>query len=475
MSIELNKIKKCRVLVVGDLMLDTYHIGSVKRISPEAPVPVVQVKRSYSVLGGAANVARNLIGLGAIPSVVGVVGNDANGQVMRSMFTELNIDCDLCNSDSPTITKTRIIGNEQQVVRIDFEEDNAALEEHVQADIITTITRRIEQCEIVVISDYGKGFCSERLCHAVIEAAKKLGKKVIVDPKGTDWSKYSQADIVTPNMKELSDVAGREIHNDNEEISAAATPICENYQIGSLLVTRSEKGMSHITANQNIVIPTEAREVFDVSGAGDTVVATLAAALAAGFTTSDAIFIANKAAGIVVGKMGTSPILFQELREEVRLRSRSYDKIVSRERVVELMLLLREKKRNVVFTNGCFDILHRGHVTYLEQAKQLGDILILGLNSDSSVRELKGEGRPINDQESRAAVMAALRSVDYVVIFDEQTPLELIKAIRPDTLVKGGDYAIEDIVGREYATKTTTIPFVDGFSTTNTISKLSDK
>ncbi len=474
MNLKMNSIKGCRVLVIGDLMLDTYHIGGVKRISPEAPVPVVQVKRSYSVLGGAANVARNLIGLGAIPLVVGVVGDDVNGEVVRKMFVDLDVDCFLSRSEAPTITKMRVIGNDQQVVRIDFEQDNASLDDAIQTALIAQIEQRIPQCEIVVISDYGKGLCSETLCHQVIEVARAQGKVVIVDPKGTQWSKYRNATIVTPNIKELSEVIGAELSNEDAPLAQAAAEVIDRYDIASLLVTRSEKGLSYIAQDQNIVIPTEAREVFDVSGAGDTVVATLAAAMGAGLSLNDSIYLANKAAGVVVGKMGTSPILFRELRAEVSEHRGGGEKIVARENLGELLQFLREQQSSIVFTNGCFDILHRGHVTYLERAKSLGDTLILGLNADSSVRRLKGEGRPVNDELSRATVMAALSSVDYVVIFDEDTPLELIKAIRPDILVKGGDYALDQIVGREFAKQTTTIPFVDGFSTTNIISKLAE-
>ncbi|MFI3285218.1 MAG: bifunctional D-glycero-beta-D-manno-heptose-7-phosphate kinase/D-glycero-beta-D-manno-heptose 1-phosphate adenylyltransferase HldE [Rikenellaceae bacterium] len=475
MKIKLNRLNQGRVLVVGDLMLDTYHIGSVKRISPEAPVPVVQVKRSYSVLGGAANVARNLIGLGVTPSVVGVVGDDINGNIVREMCKELNIDCALYNSAAPTITKTRIIGNDQQVVRIDFEEDNATLAAEVETELIATIKSQIEKCDVVIISDYGKGFCTNRLCQATIDTATQLNKRVIVDPKGTQWQKYSGASVVTPNLKELSDVAGCEIKNEDLQIESIANTALKQYSLDSLLVTRSEKGMSYVSHNQQIAIPTQAREVFDVSGAGDTVVATLSAALAAGFSMSDSIYLANKAAGVVVGKMGTSPILIEELKREIVNQQQSSDKIVARESLNELMESLRKRNKKVVFTNGCFDILHRGHVTYLEETKSHGDILILGLNSDSSVKRLKGEGRPINDEVSRATVMAALSSVDYVVIFDEDTPLELIKTVRPDILAKGGDYSIEGIVGREYAAETIVIPFVDGFSTTKTILKIAEK
>ncbi len=388
MKIKLDRLKGCRVLVVGDLMLDTYHIGSVKRISPEAPVPVVQVKRSYSVLGGAANVARNLIGLGAVPLVVGVVGDDSSGETVRKMFEELNIDYFLSDTSAPTITKTRIIGNDQQVVRIDFEQDNAKLTPTQEASILEAIDSRMELCDIVVISDYGKGLCSEKLCQAIIKAAKLANKAIVVDPKGTNWTKYNNASIITPNLKELSDIAARELHNDDEQIEEAAKEIIERYGVSSLLVTRSEKGMSYITPTENIVIPTEAREVFDVSGAGDTVVATLAAAMGAELSISDAIYLANRAAGVVVGKMGTSPILFQELKRELYNQQGSSDKILSAERLGDIMLLLKERKSRVVFTNGCFDILHRGHVTYLENAKSLGDLLIVGLNSDDSVRRL---------------------------------------------------------------------------------------
>ena len=297
---------------------------------------------------------------------------------------------------------------------------------------------------------------------------------VVVDPKGTSWDKYRGAAVVTPNIKELSDVIGHAVKNCDDDVVMSAREVLNDYNLQSLLVTRSERGMSYISESENLVIATEAREVFDVSGAGDTVVATLTASLAAGFSTSDSIFLANKAAGVVVGKMGTSPIFFQELRDQVMVQCSS-SKLIDRERLDELMKLLAERKSRIVFTNGCFDILHSGHVTYLERAKSLGDILILGLNSDDSVKRLKGPSRPINDEMARATVIAALSSVDYVVIFDEDTPLNLIKSIKPDVLAKGGDYNIEDIVGREWAKQTVTIPFVDGFSTTATINKMTDK
>lgn len=470
MNIDLNKIRESKVLVIGDIMLDKYHIGSVKRISPEAPVPVVRVTRSYSVLGGAANLARNLVGLGSTPYIVGIVGDDNNGESVKKMFKELGITAMVETTDLPTITKTRIIGNDQQVARIDFEEERVKLHNNIEKRVIDSVRSVIDKIDIIVISDYGKGLCNDTICSEIINLALKNGKEVIVDPKGTNWSKYKNASIITPNIKELSDISNREIHNKDSEINAASNEIIERYNLKSILVTRSEMGMSYIDKDQVIAIPTEAKEVFDVSGAGDTVVATLAAALAAKFPLNDAIYLANKAAGIVVGKIGTSPIIFHELQSELYI-SNSDNKILTKDEIPNLLKILSLEDKKIVFTNGCFDILHKGHVTYLQKAKKLGDILILGLNSDASVRRLKGENRPINDERARAEVMASLASIDYVVIFEEDTPFEVIKAIKPDILVKGGDYKIEDIVGREYAKETTTIPFVDGFSTTSIITK----
>lgn len=467
---ELNKLKGKKILVLGDVMLDTYHIGKVNRISPEAPVPVVRVTRSYSVLGGASNVARNLLGLGCVPMVIGGLGRDADGERMKQMFAELGIEARCCETDCPTITKTRIIGNHQQIVRIDFEDEKYELPVEAEEELLSAARELVGQADVVVISDYGKGICNARICGEVIRMAKECGKRVIVDPKGVEWNKYHGATIITPNTKELSMVYGEDVANCDGAIHEAAKSVMERYDLSALLVTRSEKGMSYVAGDKELDIPTEAREVYDVSGAGDTVVATLAAALAADMEVDDAIKLANKAAGIVVGKMGTSPVLFDDLQAEL-VAGNLTGKILDREQVGDLMKLLRMQNRKVVFTNGCFDILHKGHVVYLEKAKRLGDVLVVGLNTDASVRRLKGESRPINPQEARAAVMAALESVDYVVMFDEDTPADLIRDVMPDVLVKGGDYKIEDIVGRENAGQTVTIPFEEGFSTTNIINR----
>lgn len=473
MNKELNILKGKRVLVVGDVMLDTYHVGDVKRISPEAPVPIVRVNRTYSVLGGAANVARNLLGLECFPYIISLLGNDHNGKTMLEMFATLNIKNDLFQTEHPTITKTRVIGNNQQVVRLDFETEIEILDKEVEQKVLLAVEKALPEVDIVVISDYGKGVCNDTICQHVISASNLQGKKVIIDPKGKNWQKYRSATIITPNLKELSEVSGVEVKNENEDIHSTASNVLHKYNLKSLLVTRSEKGMSYIAPEFFQDIPTEAKEVYDVSGAGDTVVATLAAALAADIPIADAIYLANKAAGIVVGKIGTSPILFKELQAE--LQTGKPDKLVPMEQLADVLKQLRSQGRKIVFTNGCFDILHKGHVFYLDKAKKMGDILILGLNSDSSVKRLKGESRPINDENARATVMAALESVDYVVVFTEDTPLNLIRIVAPDVLVKGGDYEIENIVGREYAKETVTIPFVDGYSTTKTIQSINQE
>lgn len=467
MNTPLNCIKGRKALIVGDVMLDTYHIGDVKRISPEAPVPVVRVNYTYSVLGGAANVARNLLGLGCSAQIASTVGDDENGKTMQNLFDELGIQAELFHTSSPTITKTRVIGNNQQVVRLDFETENESLDPAIENRLMAAVEKILPSVDIVIISDYGKGLCTHTLCQRIIRSARTEGKKVIVDPKGTDWEKYRGASVVTPNLKELSDICGREIKNRDEAIHQAGESVLKKYDLDSLLVTRSEKGMSYLTAQTALDIPTEAKEVYDVSGAGDTVVATLSAALASGFPIEGSIHLANKAAGIVVGKMGTSSICFEELQTES-----PEGKCVSASQIVEIVNRLRMQGHRILFTNGCFDILHKGHVQYLEQAKRQGGTLIVGLNSDSSVKRLKGPGRPVNDEQARASVLAALTSVDYVTIFTQDTPEELIRSIAPDLLIKGGDYAIENIVGREYAKKTITLPFVEGYSTTRTIEAL---
>ncbi|WP_298653192.1 D-glycero-beta-D-manno-heptose-7-phosphate kinase [uncultured Proteiniphilum sp.] len=468
---KLEAIRGKRILIIGDILIDTYYVGDVKRISPEAPVPVVRVNNTYSVLGGAANVARNLMGIECNPTVLGLIGNDENGKLVNKMFEDLKAENVLFPTLESTVTKIRILGNNQQIARLDFEKEFHSISRDEELLLTQAMEKLIPEIDVVVVSDYGKGVCNELICKNAIELSSRYNKPIIIDPKGFDWHKYENATIVTPNLKELSDIYGEEVENRDNPIHIAGRFILNKYNIHSLLITRSEKGMSFIDRQTSVHISTEAKEVFDVSGAGDTVVAVLAAALAAKFSLHDAINLSNKAAGIVVGKIGTSPILYDELETGI-LKRQNNKKVISADDVQEIVKKLKGMHSKIVFTNGCFDILHQGHVSCLQEAKKLGDILIVGVNSDDSVKRLKGPSRPINDEASRSIILSALECVDYVTVFADDTPLELIKTICPDVLVKGGDYAIEDIVGREFAKEIVIIPFLEGFSTTSIIDKL---
>ncbi len=460
---------KARVFVIGDIMLDRYYYGGVSRISPEAPVPVVAVESDIFTLGGAGNVANNIAGLKAECRIFASAAGDSSGRKLRSLLDGINTQYFFIDTGAPTTTKLRIVGEKQQIVRVDFEEIRPVSPSSADS-FKNEISKYADECNCVVISDYGKGICTPEICGFTISEAKKAGKPVIVDPKGGDWSKYRGATVVTPNVKELGEVAGAHIKNNDYDVVFAGRGIREKYSIEYLVVTRSEKGITIISGNGYKHIPTKAREVFDVSGAGDTVVATMAAALGAGFGIEDAVETANAAAGIVVGKIGTAPINADELGFAVNCLVHS--KLVSPSKIGMIAENERRKGKKIVFTNGCFDILHRGHVTYLKKAAAMGDLLIVGLNSDASVRRLKGGGRPVNNEADRAEVLSALESVDYVAVFDEDTPLELVKAVKPDILAKGGDYNACDVVGREYAKRVSIIDFVDGYSTTGTINKL---
>lgn len=460
---------KARVFVIGDIMLDRYYYGGVSRISPEAPVPVVAVESDIFTLGGAGNVANNIAGLKAECRIFASAAGDSSGRKLRRLLDGIDTQYFFIDTGAPTTTKLRIVGEKQQIVRVDFEEIRPVSPSSADS-FKNEISNYVDECNCVVISDYGKGICTPEICSFTISEAKRAGKPVIVDPKGGDWSKYRGATVVTPNIKELGEVAGVHIKNNDYDVVSAGRGIREKYSIEYLVVTRSEKGITIISGNGYKHIPTKAREVFDVSGAGDTVVAATAAALGAGFGIEDAVETANAAAGIVVGKIGTAPINVDELGFAVNCVIHS--KLVSPFKIGMIAENERRKGKKIVFTNGCFDILHRGHVTYLKKAAAMGDLLIVGLNSDASVRRLKGGGRPVNNEADRAEVLSALESVDYVAVFDEDTPLELVKAIKPDVLAKGGDYKACDVVGREYAKSVSIIDFVDGYSTTGTINKL---
>jgi D-beta-D-heptose 7-phosphate kinase/D-beta-D-heptose 1-phosphate adenosyltransferase len=467
-----------RCLVIGDLMLDEYLWGKADRISPEAPVQVVDVIREELRLGGAGNVVHNLAALGAQVSVCSVVGDDQNGRELLGQFCHHHIDTRAIFQDSGrrTSRKTRVVAANQQIVRID-RESREALPGAVEQQLCAWIAAHAGEYGVIVLSDYNKGVLTPAVIAAAIGAAGVAAIPVLIDPKGTDFSRYGGATLLTPNRKEAEAASGIAI-TDTASLAQAATVIMKATGLQFLLITRSEEGMSLFSRKGVTVhIPTVAREVFDVSGAGDTVLATLAVGIASGLDMAESARLANVAAGIAVGKLGTSIVTPQEIIDAVSLSHKdSHAKIKGLDVLTPLIAAEKQRGKRIVFTNGCFDLLHAGHVKYLQKARSLGDLLILGLNSDASVQRLKGPKRPLIDQEERAHLLAALDCIDYVVVFDEDTPLELIIALKPHILAKGGDYSLDGVVGREfvesYGGRVELITFVDGKSTTNIIERV---
>lgn len=451
-------------------MLDVYYSGKVDRVSPEAPVPVVQVEKTSNKLGGAANVANNISKLKGDSFLIGFFGRDANCTILCGLLDENHINHSLIETDCPTITKIRVVSGVQQIVRVDFEEKVTGTE-LLEKLKLEHFNNNFKDSAVIILSDYGKGFVTEQFSQHIIERANTEDIPVIIDPKGKNWEKYRNATMVTPNVKELSEVVGYPVKNEDEFIEKAGLEVIEKYNFRHLLVTRSEKGMTFF-GNTIEHIRTTATEVFDVSGAGDTVVATLARALSSGYSWIDSVRLANKAAGIVVSKIGTEPVHYLELEDSIEEFREENKVIEGYGSLAALVNRLKSKEKKIVFTNGCFDIIHKGHIRYLQEAKKYGDILIVGLNSDASVKRLKGKDRPIKDQDERALIMSSLEFVDYVVVFDEDTPAVILEKISPDVLIKGGDYKIEEIVGREFAKETRVISFIDGYSTTSTINKI---
>jgi D-beta-D-heptose 7-phosphate kinase/D-beta-D-heptose 1-phosphate adenosyltransferase len=466
-----------KVLVVGDLMLDRYILGEVDRISPEAPVPVLRHAQRYERAGGAANVAMNLAGLGCQALLAGFWGEDTEKEELAAFLEKAEVDTTgVVTTGLPTISKTRIVGRQQQLLRLDIE----SREKPGEADCVRLkerVVALVSKVHAVVLSDYAKGALTRALCEATIREARRLGVPVLVDPKTPDLSKYSGATMVCPNLHELSlatGVAAQEM----EALLRAGEAQRVEHELQYLCVTMSEKGIRVLWDGGTYHSPARAREVFDVSGAGDTVIATLAAGLAGGLKVETAVELANMAAGIVVGKVGTVPIAAHELVAALTPSSgvRFTEKILDRGRLTSRVADWRAVGETIVFTNGCFDLLHVGHVTLLEDCHRFGTKLVLGLNADASVQRLKGPTRPVVGENERARVMAALAAVDAVVLFDEDTPLELIRAIKPDVLVKGGDYTVETVVGHEEVIgmggRVEIVPTVEGFSTTNLVKKL---
>jgi D-beta-D-heptose 7-phosphate kinase/D-beta-D-heptose 1-phosphate adenosyltransferase len=469
-----------RILVVGDLMLDRYILGEVDRISPEAPVPVLRHAHRYERPGGAANVAMNLAGLGCQALLAGLWGSDAEQRELAAALEAAHIDTTgVVTSSLPTISKTRIVGRTQQLLRLDIESRDAPSAQDLD-NLQARVLGLVEKVHAVILSDYAKGALTPDLCAAAIRTARRLNVPVFVDPKTPDLSRYSNATMVCPNLTELSQATGVSTR-DLDALLAAAEQQRVEHGFDYLTATMSERGIRVLSAAGSFHSPARAREVFDVSGAGDTVIATIAASMAAGLKPETAVDLANLAAGIVVGKVGTAPIAHHELIALLTPSSKlnADEKILDRQRLAARIADWRASGETIVFTNGCFDLLHVGHITLLEDCRKFGTKLVLGLNSDASVCRLKGPTRPIVAELERARVMAALAAVDAVVLFSEDTPLELIREIRPDVLVKGGDYTIETVVGHEDVLaaggRVEIIPTVEGFSTTNIIRKLTSQ
>ncbi|MEI7346942.1 bifunctional D-glycero-beta-D-manno-heptose-7-phosphate kinase/D-glycero-beta-D-manno-heptose 1-phosphate adenylyltransferase HldE [Dickeya chrysanthemi] len=471
MKVTLPDFRHAGVLVVGDVMLDRYWYGPTSRISPEAPVPVVKVDTIEERPGGAANVAMNIAALGAGSRLVGLTGIDDAARALSAKLNEVNVKCDFVSVPThPTITKLRVLSRNQQLIRLDFEEGFDSVDPQ---PMIERIQQALPNIGALVLSDYAKG----ALVHvqSMIQTARAAGVPVLIDPKGTDFNRYRGATLLTPNLSEFEAVAGR--CKDENDLVDRGMKLLAELDLSALLVTRSEQGMTLLQPGKApLHLPTQAQEVYDVTGAGDTVIGVLAAALAAGKPLEEACFLANAAAGVVVGKLGTSTVTPIELENAIRGRADTGFGVMTEAQLKDAVAVARQRGETVVMTNGCFDILHAGHVSYLANARRLGDRLIVAVNSDDSTKRLKGPSRPVNPLTQRMIVLGALEAVDWVVAFEEDTPQRLISEVLPDILVKGGDYKPEDIAGSKEVWANggdvRVLNFEDGCSTTNIINTI---
>ena len=473
MKLEMPPFQHARLLVIGDVMLDRYWHGSASRVSPEAPVPVVQVTNREDRPGGAGNVALNIAALGSAVRLVGVVGDDETGLELLSRLKAAGVYCDFLQSEEkPTITKLRIISQHQQLIRLDFEKAFEA------SDIIGLQDKAkslVDDSQVMVLSDYGKGALHDII--DLIDLGRSRNIPIIVDPKGTDFTKYRGATLITPNLTEFEAVVGG---SDNEdELVNKGLRLVRELNLEAILITRGEHGMTLIRPNSpELHLPARAQEVFDVTGAGDTVISVLAASMAAGDGLADATALANLAAGLVVGKLGTAAISGPELRRAMLADQNSGRGVMTAE---QLQIVVQDAKAHgekIIFTNGCFDIIHAGHVGYLAEAKRLGDRLVVAINDDDSAHRLKGPGRPINPVERRMAVLAGLEAVDWVVSFSEDTPEPLLESLQPEVLVKGGDYTMDQVVGGSYVESyggmVRVLEFLDNCSTSAIMEKMKE-
>jgi D-beta-D-heptose 7-phosphate kinase / D-beta-D-heptose 1-phosphate adenosyltransferase len=461
-----------KVLVVGDIILDQYIYGETSRISPEAPVPVIRVDNMEERAGGAANVAVNISSLGVAVQLLGITGNDDSSERLKNILNEEGVECHFIYQEQfPTITKQRVLSRHQQLIRLDYEKENVELD---TGELIEKYLSLIESVDVVILSDYAKGSLGK--VQSLIKHAKENNIPVLVDPKSSDFSIYHSASVITPNLKEFEDVVGD--CKSNDDLIEKAEQLCSELDLDALLVTRGENGMTLIRDKEApLHLKAETHEVYDVTGAGDTVIAVLAAAMACDSKIEQATALANKAAGLVVEKLGAATVSAEELNSA---NANKFDASVTMDRQDALQIINHAKRNGeqIVMTNGCFDILHKGHVNYLIKARSLGDRLIVAVNDDDSVKRLKGEGRPVNPVENRMTVLSALACVDWIVPFNEDTPENLITTFKPDVLVKGGDYTEEQIAGAEFVRKSggevVILPFEEGCSTTSMLKKIKE-
>ena len=465
--------KSPKILVIGDLMIDQYLWGSSERISPEAPVPIIKITSDSEVLGGAGNVVNNLKKLDSKVDLISVIGNCQTSSDIQDLLVEIGVDTKYLIKQKNRIVskKSRIIASQQQVVRYD-RESSEDIDQQSESILIKKLKENISKYEVILVSDYGKGVLTSKVTKILIQEANANNIKVLVDPKGNDYSKYKGAYLLTPNKKEASEATKINI-KDNKSLHRAVSQLKSELDLDVSLITMSEEGIA-VYDNELRIKPTITKEVFDVTGAGDTVLSSLGYALACNSSIDEAVEFSNLAAGVVVSKIGSATATLNEIiqHESSLNKSSSINHIKDLIEITQIADELRAKNKKIIFTNGCFDILHLGHIKYLESAKSLGDILILGLNSDKSVKSLKGNGRPINSQNDRAYILAALEVVDYVVIFDEKTPYNLIQMIKPDTLVKGGDYKDKTVVGEDIVKNLVLLEFIEGKSSTKILEKI---
>lgn len=471
MNIQIPAFENTRILVVGDVMLDRYWHGSTSRISPEAPVPVVHINQIQEYPGGAGNVALNIASLGAKVDLIGAIGDDDAGKSLTKLLKQAGIAAHLVTyAQHPTITKLRILSRHQQLLRVDFEETKTPYDPR---KIVSLFKKQLSGVSAVLLSDYSKGVLDN--VEELIALAREKNIPVFIDPKHKNFSRYAGATLLTPNLKEFREAVG-DCETD-EEIATKGLALLHAQNLDAILVTRSEKGMTLLQKGQEpLHLPTQAQEVFDVTGAGDTVISVLTAAVAAGQSMQRATALANLAAGLVVAKLGAQSVTVPELRHALHENHVSSEGVVSPEQLLQLRYDAKALSKTVVMTNGCFDLIHAGHIDYLDQAKALGDYLIVAVNDDASVKRLKGDTRPIMPLEQRMAVLAGLKAVDYVVAFSEDTPEKLITKILPDLLVKGGDYKPEDVAGGKaviaHGGAVKILGFQEGCSTTGLINKI---